>query len=571
MPGIFGNNINSHINIMEQENRIYKNLSDNYWYLELSGIKKFENDKTLYNDGNYLILIDGVILNLSSLKKEYNANDIEELTIKMYEKEGEQFFNIFRGNFCGFFRDKKSNKILIFTNHTGDKTIFYYHENNNIIFASEIKHILKCMQKNNLKYSIDKRGIYCMLTYAYMYDNLTLVQEIKRLLPGNYIKIQNGDLEILEYYKLSNKVIENNETEEQIMANIEEKFKKAVELQVNKNKEYGYTDIAPLSAGLDSRMTNYMIKKISSNPIYNITYSQTGQLDEITPAKIAEELKNHWIFKNLNNGLALYFIDESLKFSDGIIYYVWPSQLYDFMKIINNDNLGIVHTGVIGDAVLGTFFKGEKYIYNVGDGAYSKKLISKLIKILDVKNYDNYEIGMFYNRAFNGAVLGYSMVFQNYTEAISPFMNTEFMNYCLSLPLKYRKRHDIYYKWVNKYHPNASKYSHNGVKIPKKSKFEIKIKGNKYSISSILSICGNKLRNRFNRRNNDMNPIQQWYDNNEELRNKMDMYFKDNIYLMSKYQDIKLDMEELYNLGTAMEKSQVITILSFMKKYFKNI
>ena len=89
MPGIFGNNINSHINIMEQENRIYKNLSDNYWYLELSGIKKFENDKTLYNDGNYLILIDGVILNLSSLKKEYNANDIEELTIKMYEKEGE--------------------------------------------------------------------------------------------------------------------------------------------------------------------------------------------------------------------------------------------------------------------------------------------------------------------------------------------------------------------------------------------------------------------------------------------------------------------------------------------------
>ena len=303
----------------------------------------------------------------------------------------------------------------------------------------------------------------------------------------------------------------------------------------------------------------------------NITYSQTGQLDEITPAKIAEELKNHWIFKNLNNGLALYFIDESLKFSDGIIYYVWPSQLYDFMKIINTDNLGIVHTGVIGDAVLGTFFKGEKYIYNVGDGAYSKKLISKLIKILDVKNYDNYEIGMFYNRAFNGAVLGYSMVFQNYTEAISPFMNTEFMNYCLSLPLKYRKRHDIYYKWVNKYHPNASKYSHNGVRIPKKSKFEIKIKGNKYSISSILSISGNKLRNRFNRRNNDMNPIQQWYDNNEELRNKMDMYFKDNIYLMSKYQDIKLDMEELYNLGTATEKTQVITILSFMKKYFENI
>ena len=571
MPGIFGNNINSHSNIMEQENRIYKNLNEDDWYIELSSIKKFENDKTLYSDENYIILIDGVILNLSNLKKEYRANSVEELVIKMYERKGEKFFRIFRGNFCGFIKDKKNDKILIFTNHTGDKTIFYYYERNNIIFASEIKHILKCMQENKLEYNLDKSGVYCMLTYAYMYDNLTLVKEIKRLLPGHYIKIQKGNLEILEYYRLSNKVVENNENEEQIMSNIEEKFKKAVELQVNKNKEYGYNDIAPLSAGLDSRMTNYVIKKVSNNTIYNITYSQTGQLDEKTPAKIAEELKNHWIFKNLDNGLALYFIDESLKFSDGIIYYVWPSQLYDFMKNINTQEMGIVHTGVVGDVIVGTYVKYENDVYKIGDGGYSKKLVKKLESLLKIKEYDNYEIGMLYNRGFNGAVLGYSMVFQYYTEAISPFMNIEFMDYCLSLPLKYRKRHDVYYKWVNKYYPDASKYSHNGVKIPKKSKFEIKIKGNKYSINSILSICGNKLRNRFNRRNNDMNTIQQCYDNNEELKNKMNMYFKDNIHLMSKYKDIKVDMEELYNSGTAMEKTQVITILSFMKKYFGNI
>ena len=569
MPGIFGTNIKSTGQIMENENRIYKNINDNDWYLELSSIKKFENDKTLYDDENYIVLIDGVILNLSTLKEEYKVNNIEELIIKMYEKIGEKFFNNFRGNFCGFFKDKKTGKVLIYTNHTGDKTIFYYMRENEIIFASEIKHILKYMKKNNIKYTLDKRGIYCMLTYAYMYDNLTLVNEIKRLIPGHYIKIENGKVENISYYKVSNKVVETDKTEEQIMANIEDKFKQAVKLQINKNKEYGYDDVAPLSAGLDSRMTNYMIKKVSDKPVYNVTYSQTGQLDEATPAKIATELKNHWIFKNLDNGLALYYIDESLMFSDGILYYVWPSQLYDFMKVINSKNIGIVHTGVIGDVIIGTFFKDpNKQNYEIGDGAYSKILINKLKEIIDIKKYENHEIGMMYNRAFNGAVLGYSMVFEYYTEAMSPFMNIEFMEYCLSLPLKYRKSHDIYYKWVRRYHPNAAKYSHNGKKIPKEKSIKISIKGKKYPISSIPSMINNKLKLRLHK-NNSMNPIQYWYETNNTLRDMMDTYFNNNIYLMNDYEDIQLDMKELYLSGTAMEKTQVISVLAFMKKYFK--
>ena len=126
MPGIFGTNINNSNSIMEKENRIYKNLNCDNWYLELSSIKKFHNDKTLYNSENYIVLVDGVILNLNSLKEKYKVTSIEELIIKMYEKIGDQFFNKFRGNFCGFFQDKKTGKVLIYTNHTGDKTVFYY-------------------------------------------------------------------------------------------------------------------------------------------------------------------------------------------------------------------------------------------------------------------------------------------------------------------------------------------------------------------------------------------------------------------------------------------------------------
>ena len=173
-----------------------------------------------------------------------------------------------------------------------------------------------------------------------------------------------------------------------------------------------------------------------------------------------------------------------------------------------------------------------------------------------------------YNRAFNGAVLGYSMVFEYYTEAISPFMNIEFMEYCMSLPLKYRKNHNIYYKWVRKYHPDAAKYSHNGKKIPKEKSIKIGIKGKQYPISSIPSMINNKLRPKLFK-NNNMNPIQYWYETNDTLKNIMDGYFNNYICLMDNYKDIQLDMKELYSTGTAMEKTQVISVLAFMKKYFK--
>ena len=49
----------------------------------------------------------------------------------------------------------------------------------------------------------------------------------------------------------------------------------------------------------------------------------------------------------------------------------------------------------------------------------------------------------------------------------------------------------------------------------------------------------------------------------------MDKYFSDNIYLMNNYKNIQNDMDNMYKTGTAMEKIQVISVLTFMKKYFK--
>lgn len=51
-----------------------------------------------------------------------------------------------------------------------------------------------------------------------------------------------------------------------------------------------------------------------------------------------------------------------------------------------------------------------------------------------------------------------SLVFirHHYTEITSPSMDADFMEFCFSIPYKFRAEHKIYCKWVIKYYPDAA-------------------------------------------------------------------------------------------------------------------
>ena len=85
---------------------------------------KFENDNIFLETNDYIIVLKGVILN----KKALLAPSLNwEATItSLYLKEGNGFFKKFRGSFCGALYDKKKDKWLVFTDHIGSKSLFYY-------------------------------------------------------------------------------------------------------------------------------------------------------------------------------------------------------------------------------------------------------------------------------------------------------------------------------------------------------------------------------------------------------------------------------------------------------------
>lgn len=575
MPGFLGEisrsrYVNKNFGKNIKEDLINQMIEAENYYLERRTIKKFEHDKVFIEDDEYITITEGVILNSLKLIEKYKTNTLRNTIVKMYEINGDTFFDEFKGSFSGLLYDKRKDKWIIYTNHYGDKQIFYTKAKDKIIFGSEINYLVNYMRNNNIKYQLDTIGVYFLLTYGFMLEDYTLFKEIKKLNAGKYIKIENNNFEILTYYEIDNTPIysPSASSDEEIIENIDKLFRNAVKLEFEKDKEYNYKHVVTLSGGLDSRISTWVAHDLGYVEQLNVTFSQTDYLDETIAKEIARDLKHEWLFKALDNGNYLKNFEEMIKLNSGNFLYSGNAHVNNFVCTFNFDSYGLYHSGQLGDVILGTYYSSEnsKKSYIPGDGAYSKKLIrvdeEKYLKY----NYINEEIFKFYNRGFNGIFQG-ALPVQNYSEISSPFLDVDFFNYCLKIPLKYRYNHRIYFKWILKKYPSAAKYKWEAIngKITEKI---YNIMGYKTTLKSLPIKAYDKIfhKSSLNTKRN-MNPINYWYKNNNDLREFFLNTFNENISLISD-KELKNDCQILFKEGNITEKAQVLTFLGTYKYYF---
>ena len=575
MPGYFGcvgNNCKNYI-IEKKEKLVNEEIRKNNIYLHRHTINKFINDKIFKETKIFIFILDGFILNLNDLKTNYKEDQLDILLEKMYKKNGETFFKDFRGSFSGLVYDKVSDIIILFTDHIGDKQVFYYKDDQNFVFSTKIIDIVQYCNVMNIDIHLNKTAAYLLLTNANFFEGITLLSEIKKLPAGTYLKYCNNTIAMNRYH-IFNNLPNYEQSEDEIIEKIDKLFRQSIQASLQKNREYGYKNIASLSGGLDSRMTTWIIneEKNYNEEILNFTYSQSNYLDEIVAGNIANDLGNQFIFKSLNNGLSLTRIEEATEISEGMILYPSLGQLWELTDIIHFEKYGLVHTGMIGDVVVGTFYKSSlnNDKLNILNCAESKKLANKISNLELLFDYPNEEIFNFYARGFSGANLGTPSIFQNFSESFSPFYDIDFLEYCLTIPIKYRRNHDIYFKWILKKHPMAAKYKWETTSS-RINAFRIKIKGKKITIKNLVSkiLRKSRIMNNAYMTKKHMNPYDYWYNNNLIVKEFINNYYSNNIQYLKDDELIK-DCKYLFNEGTTMEKCLVLSLLSALKLFSRN-
>lgn len=569
---------------LEFGDKEYKLSEEGSQFIEASDFKacshlidKFVDDKVFFNSERFFIVLDGVVINKKQLMHTMNNQRWQDTILKMYELYGDTFFDHFRGSFSGILKDKVSHKTIIFSDHIGSKILYYTKGKDYFYVTSFMPNIYSFLKDNHFSCSMSKEGAYMLLSHGYMLDDNTICEQAKRIFPGHYLVLENGQVYDKEYCRLSNQ--ESPISFDDAVELLDSSFRQACVNEFEKDKEYCYEHLASLSGGLDSRMTTLVADCLGYKKQFNITFSQSGYWDEIIAQQIAEDYCHDWIFKNLDSGYWLLDFEKIINITGGNVLYYGQAHGNSLISKMNLTPFGILHSGQLGDVFVGRTYVGPKDSESIGefqisDRAYSRKFIEKLNEYKFKYEYENREIGVLYNRGFNGINNGIVCIYEG-METYSPFLDIDFMRNALKIPVIWDNKYAIYYKWIETKYPTFMRYGWEALNGRKINEKKVSFMGRKFFKdeipvkikSKLLRMIGRNKTGQTQYSKHNMNPLSYYINCYPHINTVLDAYFKKNIYNVSDM-ELQNDLIFLYSTGNGAEKVQAITLIAANKLFF---
>ncbi len=209
--------------------------------------------------GHNLIVFNGEIYNYLELREELKARGHRFLTdsdtevlLKMYEEHGPQFIDRLDGMFAFLLYDQKARRLLAARDHFGIKPLYYALHGDFLIYASEIKAILR---HPGFRAEPDWRQLHDYLVLQLQLGEGTMFQGIRKVLPGHYqvVELPSGAMRSVRYWEPRFRV-DGDHTEEYFQHTLREAIEETVRLQMRSDVPVG----SYLSGGLDSSVVSVL-------------------------------------------------------------------------------------------------------------------------------------------------------------------------------------------------------------------------------------------------------------------------------------------------------------------------
>ena len=331
----------------------------------------FNSDKSL------VIVFNGEIYNYKELKKElkeykFNTNSDTEVILNGYLKWGKEVPSHLRGMFSFMIYDIKNNSLFGARDYFGIKPFYYYNEDDNFMFASEIKAFLG---NPNFKKEFNDKLLSSYLSFSFTPTSETFFRGVYNLKPGHTISYENGNLEIKRYFNMEFNTINNSNNN--AVDSIDKVMRDSVKHHLVSDVPVG----SFLSSGVDS---SYIVSLAKPSNTYTVGY-ENNKYDETSYAK---DLTNKLGIKNTNKIITKKDYFDVL---DKVIYHMDEptsdpavTALY-FVANIAGKDLKVVLSGEGADE----FFGGYNYYREEVDFAWYNKIpyfmrhmVSKVLSVL---------------------------------------------------------------------------------------------------------------------------------------------------------------------------------------------
>lgn len=305
----------------------------------------------------YWIVYNGEIYNYLELRQQlvgegyqFFSHSDTEVILRLYMREGVDVVNKLNGMFAFVIWDKQERKLFAARDRLGIKPFYYYKDDKDFIFGSEIKAILT---SGLVESTINPEGMADYLTYQFCLNDKTLFKNIRKLEPGCWMEVKaDGSLNIHKYWNLDF-TVDTNHTAEYFENKLTRLLEDAVRIQLRADVPVG----AHLSGGLDSSTVTCLAASLLDHPIHTFSggFKESQRYDETSFARMAADQAgslHHEIFPDENDFVELvpklmHAMDEPSA-GPGIFPQLMVSQLA-------KKNVKVVLGGQGGDEIFGGY------------------------------------------------------------------------------------------------------------------------------------------------------------------------------------------------------------------------
>ncbi len=296
-------------------------------------------------DGSIWITYNGECYNYKDfyapLKEKghvFRSNSDTEIIIHLYEEYGLNFLNMIDGMFAFAIWDARRQRLILARDRIGIKPLYYYQNNQRLLFASELKALLA---DPGVSREINYGALGDFFQYLSISDPESIFRDVKKLLPGHYMVVENGSVQIHQYWDVDASNVRTNVGINITAEEFEHNFRQAVTSHMVADVPVG----AFLSGGVDSSAVVAFASQMgaASQPIntFSTTFKGLKDFDEGSyAAQVSQQYgTNHREF-NLTPDLItalpkmVWHADEPFAVSSALALYLLSELTSQHAKVV---------------------------------------------------------------------------------------------------------------------------------------------------------------------------------------------------------------------------------------------
>ena len=244
-------------------------------------------------DGRISVVYNGEIYNYRELREEltdypFRSSCDTEVIIAAYLKWGIRCVERFNGMFAIALYDRERQDVYLIRDRIGKKPLYYWYEENDLVFASELKPVIKCP---GFKKEIDRRVLSRYLYQQYINAPESIYQNVYKLEPGSVLRFSRGKINTWRYWSVAKAYHAAQKMQVEDYREAKEELKRLLRKSVKARMIADVPLGAFLSGGYDSSLVTAIAQECSDIPVR--TFSIGFREEKYNEAKYAKAVSDY--------------------------------------------------------------------------------------------------------------------------------------------------------------------------------------------------------------------------------------------------------------------------------------